>query len=148
MASSSLEQACPLLQRLLMDLYKGTERSAFKQSHQQRKCWSPPLSVSPRPAGILLYCPFQILHVPPQVFRTPEDFAFTFPYFLLLLKKAFNPASLLDHFRQKDEDLLEQVDQRWRKRVGLEARSFMQNHCKMFSHSWAEVVCIRCPSPR
>ena len=138
-----------------MDRYKGTEStSAFKQSHQKR-CWSRPLSVSLHSAGILLYCPFQILHVLPQVSSTPEDFAFIFPHFLLLLKEAFNPASLLDHAWQKFEDLMKirdneqkQEDRLWRKRVGLEASSFMQIHCKMFSRSWAEVACVRCPSRR
>lgn len=64
------------------------------------------LSVFSNPVGILLYNPFQILHVLPQVSSTPEDFAFVFPHFLLLLKEAFNPASVLDHAWQKLEDLL------------------------------------------
>lgn len=94
-------------------------------------------------------CPIcSVCSVCSQVSGTPEDFAFAFPHFLLLLKETFNPASLLDHAWQKFEDLLKtgdneqkQEDRLWRKRAGLEASSFMQIHCKMFSHSWAEVAC-------
>lgn len=82
------------------------EKDFLKVPPEVKLLVSRALFAFPHPAGILLHHSFQILHVSSQVFRTPEGFAFTFPHFLLLLKEAFNLASLLDCVWQKLEDLL------------------------------------------
>lgn len=139
--------------RLLMYHYKGTERRSAFNSPTRREGAGLTCSLSPHTLqGTCSITPFRLCMF---FHRSPAHHAFIFPCFLLVLKEAFNPASLLDHAWQKIEDLLKisdneqkQEEQLCRKRVGLEASSFMQIHCKMFSHTWAEVACIRCPSPR